>query len=80
MAARAPGSIVYGTSGTIEVCGRATILDRTQDLDCIIHDGSSRNRAVALRDGHAEPRACPPMARRNSESAIAAEALMNNAS
>jgi len=21
----------------------------------IIHDGSSRNRAVALRDGHAEP-------------------------
>ena len=22
----------------------------------IIHDGSSRNRAVALRDGHAEPR------------------------
>ena len=25
-------------------------------LACIIHDGSSRNRAVASREGHAEPR------------------------
>ena len=69
--------------------------DYAFDLARIIHDGSSRNRAVALRDGHAEPRdprgvleqsrrggeqrACQPKARRSSESAIAAEALMNNA-
>ena len=33
MAARALGLVVYGTSGTIEVCGRATILNRTQALD-----------------------------------------------
>jgi hypothetical protein len=26
----------------------------------IIHDGSSRNRAVALRDGHVEPRGLTP--------------------
>ncbi|MDH4097477.1 MAG: hypothetical protein OEU87_04100, partial [Nitrospira sp.] len=41
----------------------------------IIHDGSSRNRGVASR----ERRACPPKACRSSESAIAAEAFMNNA-
>jgi len=29
---------------------------REGHLARIIHDGSSRNRAVALRDGHAEPR------------------------
>ncbi|MEK7236770.1 MAG: hypothetical protein AAB242_09110 [Nitrospirota bacterium] len=33
MAARALGLAVYGTSDTSEVCGRATILDRTQALD-----------------------------------------------
>ena len=27
----------------------------TKKLTRIIHDSSSRNRAVALRDGHAEP-------------------------
>ena len=35
-------------------------------LACIIHDGSWRNRAVALRDGHAEPRG--PEAHLNSTS------------
>ena len=59
-----------------------------------IHDGSLRTRAVALRDRHVEPRdpeaylnntareraaSLPPNARRSSEFAIAAEALMNNA-
>jgi hypothetical protein len=60
----------------------------------IIHDGSSRNRAAALRDRHAEPRRADkylkqyverpsgePACRqacRSSGSAIAAEALMNN--
>ncbi len=29
-------------------------------LTRIIHDSSSRNRAVALRDGHAEPRGLTP--------------------
>lgn len=33
MAARALELLVYGTFGTIEACGRATILDRTQALD-----------------------------------------------
>jgi len=31
-------------------------LDGTNGLARITHDGSSRNRAVALRDRHAEPR------------------------
>ena len=38
----------------------------------MIHDGSSRNRVVALR-------ACPPKALRSSEYEIAAEVLMNHA-
>ena len=38
----------------------------------MIHDGSLRNRVVALR-------ACPPKAHRSSEYEIAAEALMNHA-
>ena len=58
------------------------------------HDGSSRNRAAALRDRHADPRKTDaylkqyveelsgePACRqacRSSGSAIAAEALMNN--
>jgi hypothetical protein len=67
---------------------------RSPLLARIVHDGSWRNRAVALRDGHAEPRgpeaylcstlreraaSLPPKASRSSESAIAAEAFMNNA-
>ena len=61
----------------------------------IIHDGLWQNRAVGLGDGHAGPRgfeatreqyveggerrACQPKASHSSESAIAADALMNNA-
>ncbi len=60
----------------------------------MIHDSSLRNRAVALPNGHAEPRdpeaylnstsreqvaSCPPKARRSSEFAIAAEVLKNHA-
>jgi hypothetical protein len=43
------------------------------------YNGSSQNRTVALRDGHVEPHGCPPMARRSSDSAIPAQARMNNA-
>ena len=61
----------------------------------IIHDGSSRNRVVAKRDGQAQPRGTEAylkqyveglrgeharqLACRSGESAIAAEAFMNNA-
>ncbi len=44
-----------------------------QSLTHIIHDGSSRNRAVALRDGHAEPRS--PEAYLNSTSRERAASL-----
>jgi hypothetical protein len=65
-----------------------------QPLARIIHDGSSRHRAVALRNGHAEMRgpgaylnstsreqaaSLSAEGLRSSESAIAVEALMNNA-
>jgi hypothetical protein len=43
-----------------------------RSLTRMIHDGSSRNRVVALR-------ACPPKALRSSEYEIAAEVLMNHA-
>jgi hypothetical protein len=61
----------------------------------MIHDGSSRDRGVASRDGQAQPRRTEAylkqygeglsgeyarrQACRSSESAIAAEALMNHA-
>jgi hypothetical protein len=43
-----------------------------RSLTRMIHDGSSRNRVVALR-------ACPPKALRSSEYEIASELLMNHA-
>ena len=50
----------------------------------IIHDGSSRNRIVAKRDGRAEPRGTEAYLKQciegpSGETAIAAEAFMNNA-
>ncbi len=49
----------------------------------MIHDGSSRNRAVAMRDRRAEPRGREAylkqyVDRLSGESAIAAEAFMNH--
>ena len=40
----------YGLTGPFTCAWR-----RIDRLARIIHDGSSRNRAVAMRDGHAEP-------------------------
>jgi hypothetical protein len=71
------------------------IVDGGESLRRIIHDGSSRNRAVVTRDRRAEPRggALPRLgvpkgvrplvvvgeAGFRAEPAIAAEVLMNNA-
>ena len=63
-----------GQRGQEERQGQESVRDHDSSprrtLASIIREGSLRNRAVALRNGQA---------RRSSESAIAAAALMNNA-